>query len=105
MGRPFGTGATAHRAAGCRWEVPLEHHPGALSVTRAGGLCHPSGLLLDPRRRIPTLDERLCAYLGSENGDARSRPEPAVEKAPEPCTAESAECTCPDFCERDHDND
>jgi hypothetical protein len=23
----------------------------------------------------------------------------------EPCTAESAECTCPDFCERDHDND
>ena len=22
-----------------------------------------------------------------------------------PCTAESAECTCPDFCERDHDND
>jgi hypothetical protein len=22
-----------------------------------------------------------------------------------PCTAESAECTCPDFCERDHDNE
>jgi hypothetical protein len=22
-----------------------------------------------------------------------------------PTTAESAECTCPDFCERDHDND
>ena len=22
-----------------------------------------------------------------------------------PCTAELAECTCPDFCERDHDND
>jgi hypothetical protein len=21
------------------------------------------------------------------------------------CTAESAECTCPDFCERDHDNE
>jgi hypothetical protein len=21
------------------------------------------------------------------------------------CTAELAECTCPDFCERDHDND
>ncbi len=24
---------------------------------------------------------------------------------PEPCTAELAECTCPDFCERDHEND
>jgi hypothetical protein len=23
----------------------------------------------------------------------------------EPCTAELAECTCPEFCERDHDND
>ena len=22
-----------------------------------------------------------------------------------PCTAELAECTCPDFCERDHDNE
>jgi hypothetical protein len=22
-----------------------------------------------------------------------------------PCTAEIAECTCPDFCERDHDNE
>jgi hypothetical protein len=22
-----------------------------------------------------------------------------------PCTAEVAECTCPDFCERDHDNE
>ena len=21
------------------------------------------------------------------------------------CTAEVAECTCPDFCERDHDNE
>jgi hypothetical protein len=21
------------------------------------------------------------------------------------CTAELAECTCPDFCERDHDNE
>jgi hypothetical protein len=31
-------------------------------------------------------------------------PEP-VQKVPEPCTAESAECTCPDFCERDHDNE
>lgn len=40
-----------------------------------------------------------------------TRPEVEPERSPElpaadaPCTAESAECTCPDFCERDHDND
>ena len=29
------------------------------------------------------------------------------QKTDEPClsTAELAECTCPDFCERDHDTD
>jgi hypothetical protein len=29
----------------------------------------------------------------------------SMSPADAPCTAESAECTCPDFCERDHDND
>jgi hypothetical protein len=30
----------------------------------------------------------------------------AVRPDPDdPCTAELAECTCPDFCERDHDNE
>jgi hypothetical protein len=35
------------------------------------------------------------------------RIEPAVEldDFDEPCTAEAAECTCPDFCERDHEQD
>jgi hypothetical protein len=28
-----------------------------------------------------------------------------LEIADEPCTAEQAECTCPDFCERDHEQD
>jgi hypothetical protein len=39
-------------------------------------------------------------------------PAPSLEDVREPitdrlapCTAEVAECTCPDFCERDHDND
>ena len=27
------------------------------------------------------------------------------DDADEPCTAESAECNCPDFCERDHEQD
>ena len=27
------------------------------------------------------------------------------DPADEPCTAEQAECTCPDFCERDHANE
>jgi hypothetical protein len=35
---------------------------------------------------------------------------PSLAEPPEipdaqPCTAETAECTCPEFCERDHDND
>jgi len=25
--------------------------------------------------------------------------------ADDPCTAETADCTCPDFCERDHGNE
>jgi len=29
----------------------------------------------------------------------------ASAPAAEPCTAELAECTCPDFCERDHTNE
>lgn len=28
-----------------------------------------------------------------------------IADADELCTAELAECTCPDFCERDHDNE
>ena len=28
-----------------------------------------------------------------------------LDDAMEPCTAEAAECTCPDFCERDHEQD
>jgi hypothetical protein len=31
--------------------------------------------------------------------------EPQPEKRDHPCTAETAECTCPDFCERDHANE
>lgn len=33
---------------------------------------------------------------------------PAADEAADesaPCTAELAECTCPDFCERDHANE
>jgi hypothetical protein len=33
----------------------------------------------------------------------QERADPRVADAP--CTAELAECTCPDFCERDHDNE
>jgi hypothetical protein len=33
------------------------------------------------------------------------RPEEEQDERDERCTAELAECTCPDFCERDHDNE
>jgi len=35
----------------------------------------------------------------------RRRPPAGAPDADAPCTAEAAECTCPDFCERDHEND
>jgi hypothetical protein len=36
----------------------------------------------------------------------RETPEPRIRPRPrEITTAEKAECTCPDFCERDHDRD
>jgi hypothetical protein len=53
-------------------------------------------------------------YLGSETmvvvSEARVQPvEPEPTVTPRgngtACTAEVAECTCPDFCERDHDID
>ena len=31
--------------------------------------------------------------------------EAELPEADAACTAELAECTCPDFCERDHDNE
>jgi hypothetical protein len=34
---------------------------------------------------------------------APESPGPAVET--DECTAETADCTCPDFCERDHANE
>jgi hypothetical protein len=30
---------------------------------------------------------------------------PGAPSEPAACTAELAECTCPDFCERDHGNE
>jgi hypothetical protein len=33
------------------------------------------------------------------------RQDEALGDVSAPCTAEVAECTCPDFCERDHDNE
>lgn len=33
------------------------------------------------------------------------RTEDEQDTRDELCTAELAECTCPDFCERDHDNE
>jgi hypothetical protein len=38
--------------------------------------------------------------IATEEERARQLPD-----ADAPCTAEVAECTCPDFCERDHDNE
>jgi hypothetical protein len=41
----------------------------------------------------------------SESRDSHPDTEPRVVRPTGPTTAELAECTCPDFCERDHDTD
>jgi hypothetical protein len=43
--------------------------------------------------------------LPDRPGEPPDGPLPAGMRVPVLCTAETAECTCPDFCERDHDND
>jgi hypothetical protein len=45
----------------------------------------------------------LETILEPERESSPSRTEPSSE--PVRCTAELAECTCPDFCERDHANE
>jgi hypothetical protein len=39
------------------------------------------------------------------NVAGRTRLQAVPAAAGEPCTAETADCTCPDFCERDHANE
>jgi hypothetical protein len=51
--------------------------------------------IYDPRMEI--VEMQLAAPAPVATAAAASQP---VE-----CTAETAECTCPDFCERDHEND
>jgi len=49
------------------------------------------------------MDQLLTALLEPESASQRvPGPPPAPSAIP---TADLAECTCPDFCERDHDNE
>jgi hypothetical protein len=41
----------------------------------------------------------------SETAIVAEEAETELPAADAPCTAELAECTCPDFCERDHANE
>jgi hypothetical protein len=41
----------------------------------------------------------------SETLIATEQEQAEVPEVDAPCTAELAECTCPDFCERDHANE
>jgi hypothetical protein len=43
--------------------------------------------------------------FGIQESPQAERGLPVREAESRACTAELAECTCPDFCERDHDND
>ena len=74
--------------------------------------------VLDPRKAEIGVDAQLLGYLGSENGLSAllielepGRALGGPERFGEPPddgtvpTSELAECTCPDFCERDHANE
>ena len=45
---------------------------------------------------------RRAAAANSQITDGNST---LARAGTDPCTAEVAECTCPDFCERDHGNE
>jgi hypothetical protein len=53
------------------------------------------------------MDERLTSTLTPEDfGQPFARdPEPLERPETLECTAQRAECTCPEFCERDHANE
>jgi hypothetical protein len=58
---------------------------------------------LDPKPRTPDPEELIMAVYTApsieiEEEDSDPRDEVLT-------SAETAECTCPDFCERDHDNE
>ena len=60
-------------------------------------------LLRGPFPPLPTHVRMQLAMLSSDP----TAPEPALaaRRPPVVTTAESAPCTCPEFCERDHDLD
>ena len=43
--------------------------------------------------------------MATVEADRRDQLDWQFESEEEPCTAETADCTCPDFCERDHANE
>jgi hypothetical protein len=47
----------------------------------------------------------LGSEIASEQISSRTEPDEPELEAMSLSTAELAECTCPDFCERDHDVD
>jgi hypothetical protein len=47
----------------------------------------------------------MSDYMAIENVTPTREEQSELADADAPCTAELAECTCPEFCERDHDNE
>jgi hypothetical protein len=54
-------------------------------------------------------NQRLIDEMPGNGGSGRAATFPRLLSVPDPSrhlsTAELAECTCPEFCERDHDTD
>jgi len=67
-------------------------------------------LILDPEAAILALtwiqtEAAVTPVTQLEDREDRQHEEREDRLHTAPCTAEIAECTCPEFCERDHDFD
>ncbi len=51
------------------------------------------------------METDFLTTLSRNRAQGPDRAAATAADADAPCTAELAECTCPDFCERDHDNE
>ncbi len=56
-------------------------------------------------QRVEAARRRAARALAWTDVIDRRRPEQASDERASLTTAEIAECVCPDFCERDHEND
>ena len=112
---PFGTVAATHMATACRRAGSLDQGDALPSSPKRGIRLNSSYRvgsendavwtcdLSYPWFRIRDMNPPLSALI--EQDDTPQSKTAVSPAEPIACTADLAECTCPDFCERDHANE